>query len=47
MFRSRGIGIACVGALAGIMALTPNVALADLAPVGSVGPTLYPPLTGK
>ncbi|MGC1784165.1 MAG: redoxin domain-containing protein [Acidobacteriaceae bacterium] len=38
MFRSRGIGIACVGALAGIMALTPDVALADLAPVGSVAP---------
>src|ERR1700743_2557572 len=38
MFRSRGIGITCVGALAGIIALTPNVALADLAPVGSAAP---------
>jgi peroxiredoxin Q/BCP len=38
MFRSRGIGIACAGALAGMMALTPSVALADLAPVGSAAP---------
>jgi thioredoxin-dependent peroxiredoxin len=38
MFLSRGIGITCVGALAGIMALTPSVALADLAPVGSAAP---------
>jgi peroxiredoxin Q/BCP len=38
MFRSRGIAITCIGALAGIMALTPNVASADLAPVGSAAP---------
>ncbi len=38
MIRSRGIGIACVGALAGIMTLMPSVALAELAPVGSAAP---------
>ncbi len=39
MFRPRAIGITCVSALAGITALMPNVALADLAPVGSSAPT--------
>ena len=43
MIRSRGIGIACVGALAGIMALVPNVALADLARVGSAAPNFTLP----
>lgn len=43
MFHSRGIRITCVGALAGIMAFTPNVALAALAPVGSVAPNFTLP----
>ena len=43
MIRSRGLGIACVGALAGIMALVPNVALADLARVGSAAPNFTLP----
>ncbi|MGB8031351.1 MAG: peroxiredoxin [Terracidiphilus sp.] len=38
MFRPRAIGITCVSALAGIAAFMPNVALADLAPVGSSAP---------
>jgi thioredoxin-dependent peroxiredoxin len=43
MFRPRGIGIACASALAGIMAFTPSVALADLAPVGSAAPNFTLP----
>jgi hypothetical protein len=45
MFRPRGIGIACAcaGALAAIIALTPNVAFADLAPVGSSAPNFTLP----
>lgn len=43
MFLSRSIGIVCVGALAGVMALTPNAALADLAPVGSSAPNFTLP----
>jgi peroxiredoxin Q/BCP len=43
MFRPRSIGIACASALAGIIALTPKVALADLAPVGSAAPTFTLP----
>jgi peroxiredoxin Q/BCP len=42
MFRHRRIGIACVSALAGVMALTP-LALADLAPVGSAAPNFTLP----
>ena len=38
MYRPRDIRIACIGTLAGIMALTPSVAFADLAPVGSAAP---------
>ena len=43
MIRYRGIGIACVGALAGIVMAMPSVALADLARVGSVAPGLTLP----
>ncbi len=43
MFRSRGIQIVCVGALAGIMALTPNFASAALADVGSKAPNFTLP----
>lgn len=38
MFRLHRVGIACLSVLAGIMLLTPNVALARLAPVGSTAP---------
>lgn len=47
MFRSRSIGIASVGALAGIMALSPNVAFADLVPVGSSTPNFTLPSQGN
>ena len=43
MFRHRKIGIACCSALASVMALTPSVALADLAPIGSTAPNLTLP----
>jgi peroxiredoxin Q/BCP len=43
MFHSRGIGIVCVGALAGMMALTPNVTLADGAPLGAAAPNFTLP----
>jgi peroxiredoxin Q/BCP len=43
MLRSRSIGIACAGALAGIMALAPDVAFADLAPAGSSAPNFTLP----
>src|SRR6201996_8301521 len=43
MFRSRSVGSACVGALAGIMTLMPSVAFADLAPVGSSAPNFTLP----
>ncbi|MGB6191026.1 MAG: peroxiredoxin [Terracidiphilus sp.] len=43
MFRSRGLAIASVCVLAGIMTLTPKPALADLAPAGSAAPTFTLP----
>lgn len=43
MYRFRGIGFMCAGALAGVMALAPSVALADLAPVGSKAPNFRLP----
>lgn len=39
----RSVGIACVGALAGIMTLASGVARADLAPVGSRAPNFTLP----
>lgn len=43
MFRPRGIGIACVAALASIVAVSPSLALVGLAPVGSVAPNFTLP----
>lgn len=43
MVHPRGIGKVFVGALAGVMALMPHLALADLAPVGSSAPNFTLP----
>jgi len=43
MFRYRGIGLACAGALVSVITLMPSVALADLAPTGSTAPNFTLP----
>lgn len=43
MVRHRRFGIACITALAGIMAVTPKMVLANLAPVGSAAPNFTLP----